>query len=98
MSRWPRSPRGASAAESGVNAIGKLDDEKRAGVGDTLGPWVVLERLDAGSFGTTYRCKRAGHLAAGDFCLKLARNPKDPRFEREGALLLDRPARPQVPI
>jgi hypothetical protein len=55
--------------------------------GDTLGPWVVLEHLDAGSFGTTYRCKRAGHPAAGDFCLKLARNPKDPRFEREGALL-----------
>ena len=55
--------------------------------GDTLGPWVVLERLDAGSFGTTYRCKRAGHPAAGDFCLKLARNAKDPRFEREGELL-----------
>jgi serine/threonine protein kinase len=64
--------------------------------GDTLGPWVVLERLDAGSFGTTYRCKRAGHPAAGDFCLKLARNPKDPRFEREGELLqLGLPGQPK---
>jgi serine/threonine protein kinase len=57
---------------------------------------VLLERLDAGSFGTTYRCKRAGHPAAGDFCLKLARNPKDPRFEREGELLqLGLPGQPQ---
>jgi hypothetical protein len=64
--------------------------------GDTLGPWVVLERLDAGSFGTTYRCKRAGHPAAGDFCLKLARNPKDRRFEREGELLqLGLPGQPK---
>jgi eukaryotic-like serine/threonine-protein kinase len=64
--------------------------------GDTLGPWVVLERLDAGSFGTTYRCKRAGHPASGDVCLKLARNPKDPRFEREGALLqLGLPGQPK---
>ena len=55
--------------------------------GDTIGPWVVFEHLDAGSFGTTYRCQRAGHPVAGDFCLKLARNPKDPRFEREAELL-----------
>jgi serine/threonine protein kinase len=64
--------------------------------GDTIGPWVVFERLDAGSFGTTYRCQRAGHPAAGDFCLKLARNPKDPRFEREGELLrLGLPGQPK---
>jgi serine/threonine protein kinase len=65
-------------------------------IGDTLGPWVIQGRLDGGSYGVVYRAQRAGHPALGDFALKLARGPKDPRFERE-AELLRRCPHPNIP-
>jgi serine/threonine protein kinase len=56
-------------------------------IGSTVGPWLILERLDSGSFGVVYRARRAGHPDSPPVALKVARQPKDPRFEREAELL-----------
>ncbi|WP_224246105.1 serine/threonine protein kinase [Hyalangium gracile] len=64
------------------------------GVG--IGPWVVRERHDRGSFGLIFRVERAGHPEAGSFALKLALHPDDPRFVRE-VDLLQRVVHPSVP-
>ncbi|WP_224245792.1 serine/threonine protein kinase [Hyalangium gracile] len=64
------------------------------GVG--IGPWVVRERHDKGSFGLVFRVERAGHPEAGNFALKLALHPEDPRFVRE-VDLLQRVVHPSVP-
>jgi serine/threonine protein kinase len=64
--------------------------------GATVGPWLILERLGSGSFGVVYRAQRAGHPERGSFALKLARAPRDPRFERE-AELLRRCPHPSIP-
>ncbi|WP_224243576.1 serine/threonine protein kinase [Hyalangium gracile] len=55
------------------------------GVG--IGPWLVRERHDRGSFGVVFRVERAGHPEAGPFALKVAVAPDDPRFSREVTLL-----------
>jgi serine/threonine protein kinase len=55
--------------------------------GCTVGPWHILERLDAGSFGVVYRARRAGHADSPPVVVKMARRPRDERFEREGELL-----------
>jgi serine/threonine protein kinase len=55
--------------------------------GSTVGPWLILERLDSGSYGVVFRVQRAGHPEAGSFALKMAKQPNDPRFEREAELL-----------
>jgi serine/threonine protein kinase len=55
--------------------------------GSTVGPWLILERLDLGTFGVVFRAQRAGHPDAPPVALKLARNPQDPRFVREAELL-----------
>lgn len=56
-------------------------------LGSTVGPWLLLERLDSGSFGVVYRARRAGHPDSPPVALKVAKRPKDPRFEREAELL-----------
>jgi serine/threonine protein kinase len=56
-------------------------------LGSTVGPWHILTRLDSGSFGVVYRAQRAGHPDSPPVALKVARRPKDPRFEREAELL-----------
>ncbi len=56
-------------------------------LGSTVGPWHILTRLDSGSFGVVYRAQRAGHPDSPSVALKVARRPKDPRFEREAELL-----------
>jgi serine/threonine protein kinase len=56
-------------------------------LGSTVGPWLILSRLDSGAFGVVYRAQRAGHPDSPPVALKLARRPKDPRFEREAELL-----------
>jgi serine/threonine protein kinase len=56
-------------------------------LGSTVGPWRILTRLDSGSFGVVYRAQRAGHPDSPPVALKVARRPKDPRFEREAELL-----------
>ncbi|HYH99173.1 serine/threonine-protein kinase [Hyalangium sp.] len=55
--------------------------------GTPVGPWLILERLDSGTFGVVFRAQRAGHPEAPPVALKLARNPQDPRFPREAELL-----------
>jgi eukaryotic-like serine/threonine-protein kinase len=64
------------------------------GVG--IGPWLVRERWDRGSFGVVFRVERAGHPALGSFALKLALHPGDPRFARE-VRLLESTSHPSVP-
>jgi hypothetical protein len=56
-------------------------------LGSTVGPRLILERLDSGSFGGVYRARRAGHPEAQPVALKMAKRPMDPRFEREAELL-----------
>jgi serine/threonine protein kinase len=56
-------------------------------LGSLLGPWLLVERHDEGSYGAVYRVQRAGHPEAGHFALKLARYPEDWRFAREVKLL-----------
>jgi serine/threonine protein kinase len=65
-------------------------------VGSTVGPWLILERLDSGSFGIVYRARRAGHPDSPPVVVKMARRPKDARFEREVELLQHSP-HPSIP-
>ena len=62
--------------------------------GVIVGPWLVRERWDHGSFGVVFRVERAGHPEAGSFALKLALNREDARFKREVTLLQSRRTRP----
>ncbi|MFL5348737.1 MAG: serine/threonine-protein kinase [Hyalangium sp.] len=55
--------------------------------GTQVGAWQVVSRRGQGSYGVVYRVQRVGHPEAGDFALKLARHPMNPRFERERELL-----------
>src|SRR3954470_19797036 len=65
-------------------------------VGSTVGPWLILERLDSGSFGIVYRARRAGHPDSPPVVVKMAKRPKDARFEREVELLQHSP-HPSIP-
>ncbi len=56
-------------------------------IGSLVGPWLILERLGSGNFGTLYKAQRAGLPRSPFVALKMARNPQDPRFPREAALL-----------
>jgi serine/threonine protein kinase len=56
----------------------------------------VLKRLDWGNYGMVFLAQRAGHPESPPVALKMARNPRDPRFEREG-LLLQRTPHPSIP-
>ncbi len=64
--------------------------------GSLIGPWRVLERRGSGTFGIVYRVCLAEDPGAGEYALKLAREPGDLRFEREGELL-SRIRHPHVP-
>jgi len=64
--------------------------------GSTVGPWLILERFDSGSFGVVFRAQRAGHPEAGPFAVKMAKQTWDERFEREIGLL-QRVKHPAVP-
>jgi len=55
--------------------------------GATVGPWLILDRLDSGTFGVVYRARRAGHPESPPVALKMARQPGDPRFDRETEVL-----------
>ncbi|HYH96185.1 serine/threonine-protein kinase, partial [Hyalangium sp.] len=65
-------------------------------LGTTVGPWLLLDRLDSGSFGVVFRARRAGHPEAPPVALKMAKAPQDPRFPRE-AELLQRVRHPSTP-
>ncbi len=55
--------------------------------GVIVGPWLLRQRWDRGSFGVVFKAERAGHPEAGPFALKVALTPDDPRFKREVTLL-----------
>jgi serine/threonine protein kinase len=55
--------------------------------GSTVGPWLLLQRVDSGSYGVVFLARRAGHPDSPPVAVKMARQPMDPRFEREGQLL-----------
>jgi hypothetical protein len=57
--------------------------------GSTVGPWLILERMDSGSFGIVYKARRAGHPDSPPVAVKMARQPKDPRYKREAELLVE---------
>jgi len=65
-------------------------------VGSTVGPWLILARLDSGTFGIVFRARRAGHPDSPPVVVKMARRPKDGRFEREVELLQHSP-HPNIP-
>nr|WP_245768791.1 serine/threonine-protein kinase [Stigmatella aurantiaca] len=58
--------------------------------------WRVVGFRGRGAYGAVYRAERVGHEEAGPVALKLALHPRDPRFEREVALL-SRLKHPNVP-
>lgn len=55
--------------------------------GSIVGPWLILERLDSGSFGVVFQACRAGHPDSPPVALKMAKSPWDARFERESEVL-----------
>ncbi len=61
-----------------------------------VGRWRVLQRVGSGNNGITYRVCLAERPGEGVYALKMARESRDPRFERE-AELLSRLAHPNVP-
>jgi eukaryotic-like serine/threonine-protein kinase len=65
-------------------------------IGSTVGPWLLLERLDSGSFGVVFRARRASPPESPPVALKIAKRPGDPRFERE-AEVLQRSHHPSIP-
>jgi hypothetical protein len=62
----------------------------------TVGRWRVLGRVGSGNNGIIYEVCIAEHPSEGVYALKMARESRDPRFERE-AELLSRLAHPHVP-
>jgi serine/threonine protein kinase len=55
--------------------------------GTQVGSWRVVRQQGSGSYGIVYQVERVGQGEAGPFALKVAKNPLDPRFEREWELL-----------
>jgi serine/threonine protein kinase len=55
--------------------------------GSTVGPWLLLQRIDSGSYGVVFLARRAGHPDSPPVALKLAKRAGDARFEREGKVL-----------
>jgi eukaryotic-like serine/threonine-protein kinase len=79
-----------------TQCVGSHMHDDLPALGSMVGPWLILECLDSGSFGMVYRARRAGHPEAQPVALKMARRPRDPRFEREAKLLqLGLPGQPK---
>ncbi len=64
--------------------------------GSRVGSWWVLERVGGGTHGVVFRAVHVDRPDGPSSALKLARQPEDPRFERE-ATLLSRIRHPAVP-
>jgi len=64
--------------------------------GSRVGSWLLLERVGGGTHGVVFRAVHADRPDGPSYALKLARQPEDPRFERE-ATLLSRIRHPAVP-
>jgi serine/threonine protein kinase len=55
--------------------------------GAILGRWLLLQRVDSGSYGVVFRARRADDPSAPPVALKMAKQAEDPRFEREARIL-----------
>jgi eukaryotic-like serine/threonine-protein kinase len=55
--------------------------------GSIVGSWLLLQRVDSGTYGIVFLAQRAGHPDSPPVALKLAKQVGDPRFEREGQVL-----------
>ncbi len=64
--------------------------------GSLVGPWRLLAFVAQGSHGVVFRVEHSAHPDKGPFALKLARQPRDPRFAREVGML-SRIHHPNVP-
>ncbi len=64
--------------------------------GTTVGRWRILQCVGSGNNGIIYRVCLDERPGEGEYALKMARESRDPRFERE-AELLSRLAHPNVP-
>lgn len=62
-------------------------DARVPAVGSIVGSWLLLGRIDSGSYGVVFRARRADDPDAPPVALKVAKNPGDPRFEREAEVL-----------
>jgi eukaryotic-like serine/threonine-protein kinase len=62
-------------------------DPHAPALGSIVGAWRLLARIDSGSYGVVYRAQRADDPESPPVALKLAKQPGDPRFEREAELL-----------
>jgi hypothetical protein len=66
--------------------------------GTQIGPWRVKAYEGGGAYGLVFRAVRVGEEQAGDVALKVACYPREPRFQREVALLsrVDHPSVPRL--
>ncbi|MBN1205747.1 MAG: serine/threonine protein kinase [Myxococcaceae bacterium] len=64
--------------------------------GTRVGPWRLVALVAQGSHGLVFRAEHSVHPDMGPCALKLARQPRDPRFARE-VELLSRIHHPNVP-
>jgi len=95
MSQGPttKSPQQGALLEAPATEQPTTDSElptanpQAALLGATVGPWLILGRLDSGTFGVVYRARRAGHPDSPPVALKMAKQPGDPRFDRETEVL-----------
>jgi serine/threonine protein kinase len=72
-------------------------DLTRLAPGTQVGPWRVVSWSGEGTYGTVYRAVSSGQTEPVPVALKVARNPFDPRFSREAALL-SQLSHPSVPL
>jgi serine/threonine protein kinase len=56
-------------------------------IGSLVGPWLILGRLDSGSFGVVFHARLANQPDSPPVAVKVAKWPEDPRFEREDEVL-----------
>lgn len=65
-------------------------------LGATVGPWLILGRVDSGSYGVVFHAQRTHAPESPPVALKVAKQPGDPRFERETEVL-QRSHHPSIP-
>ena len=65
-------------------------------LGSTVGPWLILDRVDSGSYGVVFRARRIHAPQSPPVAMKVAKLPGDPRFERGTEALHSSPP-PSIP-
>jgi eukaryotic-like serine/threonine-protein kinase len=73
----------AGGPGSGTDPEMPFEDPDARVDGCRIGPWLLLDRVDAGSYGIVYRARLADREDSPPVAVKVARQPGDCRFERE---------------